>query len=483
MALQNVAYELVQEGRLLHVRILVDAYWLQHPSTVYPITIDPQIELTQSNLTTGGFSRGAKCTGAAASSINFTIPGGYSPISMDVDSVIYFSTGLTCGLGLSNSCVTFLAGEDIITPCTTFPDVYCDELPGVAGECFLFGNNLDDAINCVAPADCNPYPVTITFANRNYSNCGSATCGTTCHRLEIGRSTINIRARTVWALVYYEDPAGQLSTDIPTVCVGGSVTLRGGILGVQPYTHEWSVGGNVVSTQPAYTFSPVANTLVSHRILSDDCAYDDIQTFNVLIAPTLTATVVKTDVNCRGPNTGTITLTSPAGAPGNQYDYSINGGTTWGTTASFTGLPAGSYHVMIRDRARPLTCAITLNPALVINPAVPLTATVAKTDITCFGAGNGTISGQAGGSGTYQYSTNGGGTWGSTAAFTGLGFGGYNVQMRDANFPSCVLVLNASLAINQPSQLNASLTLTQPTCHNVNDGAIALTSPTGGGHL
>ena len=48
--------------------------------------------------------------------------------------------------------------------------------------------------------------------------------------------------------------------------------------------------------------------------------------------------------------------------------------------------------------------------------------TVVKTDITCFGAGDGTItiSSPAGGYGTYEYTINGGGSWQSSGSLQDL---------------------------------------------------------------
>src|SRR5207237_738248 len=62
----------------------------------------------------------------------------------------------------------------------------------------------------------------------------------------------------------------------------------------------------------------------------------------------LSATVASTDVTCNGGADGTITVSSPAGGHGN-YEYSINGGTSWHSSGLFTGLIAGGYNVMIRD--------------------------------------------------------------------------------------------------------------------------------------
>ena len=83
------------------------------------------------------------------------------------------------------------------------------------------------------------------------------------------------------------------------------------------------------------------------------------------------------------------------------------------------------------------------------NPAgSSLCQLLASTNVTCFGATDGTITitNPTGGYGTYEYTVNGGGAWQASGSFTGLGPGTYNVQIRDAAHPGCVIVLNNALS-------------------------------------
>ena len=113
-------------------------------------------------------------------------------------------------------------------------------------------------------------------------------------------------------------------------------------------------------------------------------------------------------------------------------------------------LPA-TYNVRIRDAAN-IACEIVLDPALVITQPAKLAATVASTNVTCYGANDGTITITAptGGYGTYEYSINGGLNWQAAGNFTALAPGFYNVQIRDAAHPLCVVILNGSLRISEP---------------------------------
>lgn len=82
-----------------------------------------------------------------------------------------------------------------------------------------------------------------------------------------------------------------------------------------------------------------------------------------------------------------------------------------------------------------------------------LSATLNSTNVTYFGGSDGTItiSSPTGGSGTYEYTINGGGTWQVSGNFTALAAATYDVQIRDAATPSCVVILDNELVITEPA--------------------------------
>ena len=194
----------------------------------------------------------------------------------------------------------------------------------------------------------------------------------------------------------------------------------------------------------------------------------------------LSATVTPTMVTCNGTNDGIITITNPLGGYG-TYAYTVNGGAAWQTSGIFNILAPGTYNVRIRDAAN-ITCEIVLDPALVITQPGKLAASVASTNITCYGANDGSISITAptGGYGTYEYSIDGGAGWQAGGSFTALAPGFYNVQIRDAAHPLCIVILNGSLRITEPPVLTANVTRANVTCNGADDGTINITSPMGG---
>ena len=185
-------------------------------------------------------------------------------------------------------------------------------------------------------------------------------------------------------------------------------------------------------------------------------------------------------VTCNGANDGIITITNPLGGYG-TYSFTINGGATWQSSGTFNYLAPATYNVRIRDAAN-IACEIVLDPALVITQPAKLAATVGNTNVTCYGANDGTITitSPTGGYGTYEYSINGGLNWQAGGSFTALAPGFYNVQIRDAAHPLCVVILNGSLRISEPPVLTANVSRVNVTCNGANDGTITITSPMGG---
>ena len=126
----------------------------------------------------------------------------------------------------------------------------------------------------------------------------------------------------------------------------------------------------------------------------------------------------------------------------------------------FTGLVPGAYDVRIRDAAH-IGCVIILNNALSITEPAVLSATVSGSNVTCNGAGDGTITitNPTGGYGTYEYSNNGGASWQTTGTFINLVPGNYDVRIRDRAHTGCVIVLDPALAITQPAVLSANCSI------------------------
>ena len=146
-------------------------------------------------------------------------------------------------------------------------------------------------------------------------------------------------------------------------------------------------------------------------------------TFDVLEPAELSADITITDVTCSN-NDASITISNPQGGSGN-YEFTIDGGSTWQSTLVFTGLVPDTYNVQMRDTNVP-GCVVVLNSNVVV---YTLSADYTSTNVTCFGANDGsiTISNAHGGSNSYEYTVNGGASWVNTPNITSLAPGTYDV--------------------------------------------------------
>jgi hypothetical protein len=170
------------------------------------------------------------------------------------------------------------------------------------------------------------------------------------------------------------------------------------------------------------------------------------------------------NVLCHGASTGSVVVSASGGA--GFFAYSINGGFSYQSSATFNNLPAGNYNVLIKDAAN---CVST--KAFSISESSAIHSIIGVLNVTCHGANNGQIyvSG-SGGVAPYTYSLNGGQfvSQGSFPNLSGNTF--YNVNIKDAN--GCIVT--AVKYLMEPPVLSISATKTDVSCSGGNNGAILL---------
>ena len=261
----------------------------------------------------------------------------------------------------------------------------------------------------------------------------------------------------------------------------GIITITGPSGGYGTYEYSIDAGG---SWQLANTYTNLQPATYDVRIrdAANTACFIILNAGLQITEPAaLMAMVIDTDITCFGANNGVITITNSSGGYG-TFQYSINGGATWQDSPVFPSLTPGSYDVRIRDRAHP-SCVVVLNPALMITEPAQLAGAVDKTDVTCFGANDGTIAINRCDR-RVRYVP----VYASTAEPHGrdrepsqaLHPATYNVRMRDALNPACLIILDPALVITQPVQLAGTVGNTNVTCFGANDGTITITNPTGG---
>lgn len=193
----------------------------------------------------------------------------------------------------------------------------------------------------------------------------------------------------------------------------------------------------------------------------NNCLSVTFATVNASTAPTASITT-STDAHC-GQSNGVATVTATGGSAGYSYLWS-NGA----TTASITGLGAGTYTVTVTDQAGCTSIVGTTLQAF----STP-TANVVATELTCYGIHDGTVTANPTGGNppyTYQWST------GVLAPqITGLGPALYFVTITDAS--GCAVIGYG--VVNEPLELIALTSATGETAIGANDGTATVT-PSGG---
>lgn len=232
-----------------------------------------------------------------------------------------------------------------------------------------------------------------------------------------------------------------------------NVQCFGTNIGAVTYT---TVGGTPAM---AYTFSPYGGNGLSATGLApgnftffvkDANGCTLTETFTIT-GPTssLIATTTQTNNSCGSTNGGASVLASGGTAP-YTYTWLPTGGN--GTTAI---LVSGIYSVNIKDAN---SCTITKTVNIIQSSQFTLTPTVAN--ISCYGAGNGSVTVAVNGGTspfTYTWSPSGG----NTTTATGLGAGTYTLRANDAAGCSGSI----TVTIIEPASLTGSSSQTNILCN------------------
>ncbi|THD69323.1 T9SS type B sorting domain-containing protein [Robertkochia marina] len=269
----------------------------------------------------------------------------------------------------------------------------------------------------------------------------------------------------------------------PTVsydCTGG------GIITVDPadasYTYTlYDNSGGVIATQPGNNVftAQAAGTYNVEVTYGPNCTTSAPVVINAGQNATASVTAI-TNVSCNGLSDGSLTFGVSNFAVTSGYQYRVNGG-AWiastNTSETINGLSAGPVSIDVQFDITG-TCVITLNENIVEPTPVSVTATA--TDMTCSNGEVSTITAVAtGGSGSYEYSIDGGSTYQTTNTFdiTGaINAGTYTIEVRDVN--GCVATTDVTIVPNEA----VAFTLSPVICatpSNAGEISVAITAGNG----
>jgi gliding motility-associated-like protein len=243
-----------------------------------------------------------------------------------------------------------------------------------------------------------------------------------------------------------------------------NVTVTGGL---GNFSYSWTKDGNTFAT-----VDDISGLEAGEYIL----LVDDTLANNCFITETYTITEPtklqinldsKTDILCNGDSTGAINITVNGGTPltggSYQFNWTHDSGITY-TTEDLTNIPAGSYDLVVVDANN---CSESLQ-VLLLEPNPFLFNTV-KTDISCYGYDDGTITiNPVGGVLPYTISWS---DLGNGTSRSDLSPGTYTVSITDAN--NCTYTDTITIIEAPIFEINS--VKTDISCFGASDGAIDLT--------
>ncbi|MBO7481676.1 MAG: carboxypeptidase-like regulatory domain-containing protein [Bacteroidales bacterium] len=262
-------------------------------------------------------------------------------------------------------------------------------------------------------------------------------------------------------IIVYPQLTVTVSGNNPS-CYGDVATITSNANGgTEPYIYNWSNSESSVSI----TDTPLANTEYSVTVTdSNGCAAT--ASTNVTVPSQLTVSISgETTIRCYGETTD-LTANANGGSMAMGYTYAWTGNVTG---QNLTGVVAGNYTVTVSDGSG---CSATASVA-VTQPAAALTASIPNpTNVTCYGASDGSATVTAdGGTEPYTYSWNNGA---DTQTVTNIAAGSHSVVVTDAN--GCTV--DANVTITQPEELSVSLSAGEIGC---NGGMTNITGTYNGG--
>jgi gliding motility-associated-like protein len=237
---------------------------------------------------------------------------------------------------------------------------------------------------------------------------------------------------------------------------------------VGPYDYVLTLqGGGTIGTitdlaATTYSFSGLAAGIYDIKVTDANGSVKTILGIIITQPSGITATISsQTNVNCAGSATGSATVTATGGIGTLTYSWNT---VPIQTTATATGLTAGTYTVTLTDAN---SCSIS-KQVLITEPNAIVTSITSQTNVLCFGNSTGTATVLAsGGTGILSYS------WDTvpvqtTATVTGLVAGTYTLTVTDANGCS----KKQQVIITQPSGgLSSTISnSTNVSCFGGNNG-------------
>ena len=395
--------------------------------------------------------------GLADGEILINSVGGSAPFTFSIDSGSTFvSTNNFTALAMggyhiqvqdSNGCLSPMVTDTLINPGTPI----VDSISTVDPSCFGF---TDGEITIYATGGTNPL---------RYSISGGAPFLINNHFTSLAAGTYTIVVRDDSLCETFPQTVNLVSNNqlfLDSIQASNLLCFQDSSGIIEVFGHggtsplEYSIN-NGVSYNPSSLFNGLSAGSYN-IIIKDAIGCTTTMQNQVLTEPTLlTATVYPTHDTCFNACGGAANAVVNGGTQPYTYSWKKGVNIIGANSNSVSGLCQGiDYEFTVVDSNN----CVQAIPFVITHPDL-LVATFTSTNISCYGADDGTLSLSAtGGTAPYQYSIDGGSTFSNSPNFSALAPGTYNIVIADSGF-RCDATVTAVLT--EPSQITISSNITQ----------------------
>jgi len=263
-----------------------------------------------------------------------------------------------------------------------------------------------------------------------------------------------------------ENVTASVTQALFNLCSGETAQLEasGGM------NYNWTPATGLSDPTIANPVATPTQTTTYTVTVSNPAGCEDTQTItvNVSESPTLNDVTFSLPNDCSTPN-GMIDIDATG-----DNEYSIDGGTTWVTTSTFSALGDGTYTVLVRNISGDCEVAYTQNPIIFNVGSFPNDATfdITSTPLSGCDTNDGMLSVVASaGDFSFQWLDANNNEVGNTTTANALSAGNYTLIVTENN-SSCTQTFNASVDGVAGINLTTSSTTSNSSCTGTN-GAIS----------
>jgi PKD domain/Ig-like domain CHU_C associated/PKD-like domain/SprB repeat/CHU_C Type IX secretion signal domain len=489
--------------------------------TTIAVDVNEPALITASGAVTSDYNGSdVSCFGSSNGIIEVTASGGTGALSYVLNEIPGNTTGAITGIfsGLpsgnytftvtdANGCSTVTAAVAVTDPAQlTATAAITSDYNGSEVSCF---GSSDGEITVTAAGGTGLLTYTLVEQPGNTTGASSGIFT----GVPAGSYTINVvdvnSCNVVTVPVVIDNPVAVTATAAVTSDYNGSdVSCNGASDGIITVTAAGGTGAlsYILNQDPANVTGAASGVFTGvaagiYTITITDLNGCNTTTASVVISnpPALSATTSITSnyngshVSCNGASDGEITVSAFGGTGALSYELvEIPANVSGATTGVFTGLPSGSYTVLVSDlnSCNVTTAAVTVNDPVAITVTAAVTSDYNGSEVSCFGASDGRITVTAsGGTGSLVYSIvelplNISGA--NTGIFSGVPSGTYTIRATDQN--SCSEI-SAAVTVDDPPAVTATAAITsdyngsEVSCNGAADGEITVTAAGGTGTL